>query len=166
MPPTDGRNITGQYTPDVHGYDGPIKLSLTNTNVTFYNKCIQAAKQLASIFPYNQDLNSGSPLGLGSHYSFYVFLSHFLTFVSGYVPATSGGGVRSSSSRYMTAAYLARPNLDLLLNTHVLSLTYAPSPSSNANPIVNGVTFSAGPGGMFFIQCHCFITCFDNVPES
>lgn len=58
----------GDYTPGVLGTNGPIKLALPNKNITYFGKGINVTRD--PLYPdvkYNQDVNSGHPLGLGKH---------------------------------------------------------------------------------------------------
>lgn len=82
----------------------------------------------------------------------------------GWLPASIGGGVRSTSMNYLTSTVLARSNLDMLINTRVTTLTY----SSSTAPTVNGVTVAQAPTGtssylpldlaanLFLIQKHTY----------
>ena len=64
MKPTDGHSTTGEYTPSLHGTSGPIALSLTNVVTSLYTKAIKLTTEGLGV-SYNQDINSGTPLGLG-----------------------------------------------------------------------------------------------------
>jgi choline dehydrogenase len=64
MQPTSGMNVTGDFNPAIHGYDGPIRVSLPNDFQKIFDvKFFQAADELGGIFNYNVDMNSGNPLG-------------------------------------------------------------------------------------------------------
>ncbi|KAF5318275.1 hypothetical protein D9611_014701 [Ephemerocybe angulata] len=97
-----GRNISGQYDPSVHGYDGQTKVALPWSGPNaFDNLCLEEAKA-GSEFPFNLDPNSGQPLGLT------------------WVQSTFGGGERSSASRaYLHTSVRQRSTLDILVNTRV-----------------------------------------------
>lgn len=58
----------------------------------------------------------------------------------GWLPSTHGGGVRSSSSNFLTPTVLERPNLHLLTDVHVTRLIFE-NESENAEPVVKGVEF-------------------------
>lgn len=94
---------------------------------------------------YNQDINSGSPLGLGNYNMKHLFsFIHPLSF-AGWLPTSVGGGVRSTSMNYLTSDILnSRPNIDILLGTRATTLTYTKSHS----PIVNGVTVQQSKKGL------------------
>lgn len=65
VPPADRHNITGQFLPSVHGYNGVNSVSLSGYPRPIDPLSIQTTKELPDEFPYNQDQNSGNPLGLG-----------------------------------------------------------------------------------------------------
>ena len=68
--PTGGQSIVGDYTPGLAGTSGPIKINLLNYNASFYPKIMETPYQTGfSSIKYNQDINSGSPLGLGKSIS-------------------------------------------------------------------------------------------------
>lgn len=55
-------------------------------------------------FPFNIDMNSGNPLGVG------------------WLQSTIGNGARSSSATAFLTPALSRPNVDVLINTQVTRL--------------------------------------------
>lgn len=60
------RNITGQFDPRVHGYDGKTLVSLRESPPDAFDaRVLQTTKDLKE-FPYNIDPNSGRPLGLSA----------------------------------------------------------------------------------------------------
>lgn len=64
--PTDGRNITGEYDPTIHSFDGMTRISLPNQlQKPFDENVFAAADELGGIFEFNLDMNSGKPLGTG-----------------------------------------------------------------------------------------------------
>ncbi|KAF8318210.1 aryl-alcohol-oxidase from pleurotus Eryingii [Clavulina sp. PMI_390] len=127
--PTGGQSIVGDYTPGLAGTSGPIKINLLNYNASFYPKIMETPYQTGfSSIKYNQDINSGSPLGLG------------------WLPGSTGGGVRSSSYNYLSDAVQARSNLDILWDTHVVKLTF----KSGSTVAVNGVTLQASSTGTLY----------------
>jgi hypothetical protein len=64
MQPTGGMNITGDFNPTIHGYDGPIRVSLPNDFQKIFDvKFFEAADELGGDFKFNADMNSGNPLG-------------------------------------------------------------------------------------------------------
>ncbi|KAJ2919058.1 hypothetical protein MD484_g1337, partial [Candolleomyces efflorescens] len=101
VPPLGGRNITGQYDPQVHGYNGNTLVSLVQSESTeFDRRIIQSTQQVGGEFPFNLDPNSGSPIGVTWNQN------------------TIGNGERSSSATaYLTPEIRRRPNLDIVINT-------------------------------------------------
>lgn len=66
VPPTSGANIAGDYKPGVLGTEGPIKISLANYNMSYNGLLVEITRD--KNYPdirYNQDINDGTPLGLG-----------------------------------------------------------------------------------------------------
>ncbi|KAF8311886.1 aryl-alcohol oxidase-like protein [Clavulina sp. PMI_390] len=117
--PVDGDDITGDFTPGVLGTAGPIKVTLDNFNQSVGPKFAAVGRgHYVSGMPYNQDYNSGNPLGIS------------------YLAAATGGGIRSTSMNYLTDDILAsRSNIDLLIDTRVSTLTF----QGNNSRAVSGV---------------------------
>ena len=63
--PADNHNITGQFEPSVHGFDGLLGVSLAGHPTHINDMAMTASRQLGKEFRFNSDYNSGSPLGLG-----------------------------------------------------------------------------------------------------
>ncbi|KAG6879365.1 hypothetical protein C0992_003283 [Termitomyces sp. T32_za158] len=63
--PTDHHNITGQFNPSFHGFDGLLGVSLPNDLVPIDPLVINATQELGGEFSFNLDYNDGEPLGLG-----------------------------------------------------------------------------------------------------
>ncbi|KAK0201309.1 alcohol oxidase [Desarmillaria ectypa] len=100
--PADHHNTTGQYNPEVHGFDGTLSVTLPGYPRGTDNRVIQTTSDLADEFPFNLDMNSGYHLGVG------------------WMQTTIGNGTRSSSEvSYLGAKYINRPNLHVLIHTHV-----------------------------------------------
>lgn len=100
--PADNHNTSGQFTPSVHGFNGITSVSLTGFPQGIGPRIVQTTQELSGDFPYNEDLNSGDPIGVG------------------WLQSTIGGGMRSSSATsYLAPHFLERPNLDVLVNTRV-----------------------------------------------
>ncbi|KAH9017367.1 aryl-alcohol-oxidase from pleurotus Eryingii [Lactarius pseudohatsudake] len=53
----------GEIDPSIHGSSGPVKISL-HDRTALDSRIFKATSQLAE-FPFNKDMNSGSPLGFG-----------------------------------------------------------------------------------------------------
>ncbi|KAJ6594851.1 pyranose dehydrogenase [Mycena capillaripes] len=123
---TDTHDTSGRINPRVHGTDGPISVSLSGFSwPEFSDHIIQTTKELPDDFPFNLDMNSGKPLGVG------------------WTQSTIGGGERSTSATgYLTPKVMKRPNLHLLLNAQVSKLV---NPSrKNGIPSFGGVQFRYG----------------------
>ncbi|EKM83239.1 hypothetical protein AGABI1DRAFT_111689 [Agaricus bisporus var. burnettii JB137-S8] len=137
MQPTDGRNITGDFDPAVHGFDGMTRISLPNQlQRDFDARFIKAADELGGKFSYNLDMNSGKPLG------------------SAWFPSTAGGGERrSSATSYLTRQIMKRKNLHVLLNTRATRIrqTSKSHSSKSHGPEFDTVeTFGNGRGSRTF----------------
>ncbi|KAF8133508.1 aryl-alcohol oxidase [Mycena galopus ATCC 62051] len=129
--PADNHNTTGQFNPAIHGTNGPISVSISGYPYTdFQNRVIQTTKELPDDFPFNLDMNSGKPLGIG------------------WLQYTIGNGERSSSATgYLKPEVIERPNLDVLLHAQVAKLvnfTRPGSPASPGIPSFGGVEFRYG----------------------
>ncbi|KAJ6494400.1 alcohol oxidase [Mycena sanguinolenta] len=93
-------NVPGHYNPAVHGFSGITSVSL-NSASPIDSMVIAATTQLSG-YPFNLDMNSGSPLGIG------------------WGQATIKNGSRSSSATsYLGPQFINRPNLYVLLNARV-----------------------------------------------
>ncbi|KAI9459890.1 aryl-alcohol-oxidase from pleurotus Eryingii [Lactarius psammicola] len=107
VPPPDGHDTRGEVNPEFHGSNGPVKISVFNTT-------------LLAEFPFNQDMNSGNPLGIG------------------WAQFSIGGGKRSSASvSYLTPA-LSRSNLDILIDTQVTRVVQTGTWGGSRDPIFRG----------------------------
>lgn len=115
VPPADGHNTTGQYDPRHHYSNGMTSVSLANFAAPAVdNRVIQTTQDFPEEFPFNIDVNSGSPLGIG------------------WIGFTIGNGTRSSSATsYLDPQHMSRPNLDVLLHAQV-SRVLPQSSNSNA----------------------------------
>ncbi|KAJ7681664.1 alcohol oxidase [Mycena rosella] len=98
---SDHHNITGQFNPAVHGYDGINTVSLAGFPSPLDARVIKTTTE-SKEFPFNLDMNSGYPIGIG------------------WGQATIKNGSRSSSATsYLAPQFVARPNLYVLLNARV-----------------------------------------------
>ncbi|KAJ7609223.1 aryl-alcohol oxidase [Mycena polygramma] len=104
--PANNHDTQGQFNPTVHGKDGPISVSLSGFAwPEFESRVMQTTKELPDDFPFNLDMNSGHPLGIG------------------WLQCTIGDGERSSSATgYLEPQIIQRPNLDVLLHAQVAKL--------------------------------------------
>ncbi|KAJ7452774.1 aryl-alcohol-oxidase from pleurotus Eryingii [Mycena galericulata] len=110
-PPADHHNTTGQFSPAVHGFNGINSVSLAGFPSPVDSRIIATTTELEE-FPFNLDMNSGLPLGIG------------------WAQATIGNGSRSSSATsYLAPQFLNRPNLFVLLNARVTRLLETTSES-------------------------------------
>ena len=82
---------------------------------------IQTTQELSDEFPFNEDMNSGNPLGLGKP-SFLEAYQRFHNSNAGYSQNSVGGGARSSAAvAYLYPAF-NRTNLDIVVNTRAVRL--------------------------------------------
>ncbi|KZT29324.1 GMC oxidoreductase [Neolentinus lepideus HHB14362 ss-1] len=126
-PPADGHNTTGQINPALHGTSGPLEISVYGYANELDDKVVQTTKELSDEFPYNEDQNSGNPLGVG------------------FLQASIGGGQRScSASAYLEPA-LSRSNLDVLVQTTVTKIYQ--TGQTGSTPIFRGVQFAQSSSG-------------------
>ncbi|KAG5651689.1 hypothetical protein H0H81_007820 [Sphagnurus paluster] len=126
--PADGHNTTGQYTPEVHGYNGKLAVGLSGYPRSIDGDVIEAMRQAGGVWKFNQDYNSGNPLGFG------------------WLQTTIDKSRRSSSATaYLPPAVLQRSNLYVLVNTQVSRVLQ--TSSSGSTPAFRGVEFRASGGG-------------------
>ncbi|KAI0738641.1 hypothetical protein C8Q80DRAFT_1275610 [Daedaleopsis nitida] len=123
--PVDGHNVTGQFTPEVHGFEGVIGVSVPGAARAIDNRVIAVTQELEE-FPFQIDMNSGEHLGIG------------------WTQALIDRGVRSSSKAYLAPKYLHRKNLDVLLYARASRVL----PTDGALSL-NSVEFQDGEGGAF-----------------
>ncbi|KAF8326779.1 aryl-alcohol oxidase-like protein [Amanita rubescens] len=117
----NNQNDVGKYNPAVHG-TGPLLTSLPTNNSQLDFTVINTTQKLGNQFPFNLDLNSGNGLGVG------------------WVQTTVGNSARSDgSTAFLTPAATTRSNLDVLLQTQVISLV------QTAHATFRGVNISQGP---------------------
>ncbi|KAI0311463.1 aryl-alcohol-oxidase from pleurotus Eryingii [Amylostereum chailletii] len=105
VPPADHHNTAGAVDPQIHGTRGPIPISLQGFPTLLDRRIIRTTQELCDEFPFNEDMNSGSPLGVGwTQYSI-------------------GNGTRASAATsYLLPALAAHENLDVLINTQATKL--------------------------------------------
>ncbi|KAF8888875.1 alcohol oxidase [Infundibulicybe gibba] len=126
-PPQDGHNITGQFNPAVHGFNGISSVTLSGSPSPTDGRVMNASAELGGDFKFNLDYNSGSELGLG------------------WIQLTIGGGMRSSSSSaYLAPSFLARPNLHVVVGAEVSRVIK--TGMKNGLPTFNSVQFRSGNG--------------------
>ncbi|KAF8888805.1 alcohol oxidase [Infundibulicybe gibba] len=126
-PPVDGHNTTGQFNPEIHGFNGINSVTLSGSPSAIDGRVINASKELGGDFKFNLDYNSGSPLGLG------------------WFQMTAGGGKRSSSSTsYLGPSFLSRPNLHVVVGAEVSRVIK--TGMKGGLPVFNTVEFRSGKG--------------------
>ncbi|KAF7305846.1 Alcohol oxidase [Mycena chlorophos] len=100
--PADGHDMTGQFDPTVHGFEGITSVSLNGHRMEIDELVLRAMEE-DDEFALNVDMNSGYPLGIG------------------FTQLTSLNGERSSSATsYLAPEFVARPNLQVLLHACVM----------------------------------------------
>ncbi|KAI0684746.1 aryl-alcohol oxidase-like protein [Cerioporus squamosus] len=127
-PPADDHDTRGQVDPTVHGTTGLLLTSLPG-NASVLDSRVLAVTREVSEFPFNVDMNSGNPLGVG------------------WLQSTIGHGVRSSAATaFLTDGILRRPNLDVLIGTRVTRLVQ--TSNARGRPVFLGVELAKSPSGV------------------
>ncbi|TFK19464.1 pyranose dehydrogenase [Coprinopsis marcescibilis] len=99
--PHTHRNITGQWDPTTHGYNGRTLVTLPWADKTEHYERTMKNAEVQPEFFYNVDANNGKPTGLS------------------WMQSTIGKGERSSAAAsYLDSATRQRRNLDILVNTY------------------------------------------------
>ncbi|KAF7341128.1 GMC oxidoreductase [Mycena venus] len=123
--PADQHDTHGQFNPQVHGTNGPISVSLNGYSwSTFEQNIMQTTKQLPNDFPFNLDMNSGSPLG------------------PGYSRPSAVGERSTSATGYLAPQFIKRPNLHVLLHAQASRLVNVTLKAGKPN--FGGVEFKSG----------------------
>ncbi|KAF8170787.1 aryl-alcohol oxidase-like protein [Pholiota molesta] len=130
VPSADQHNTTGQFNPAVHGFDGPLLTSLPGFPSDIDGRVTNTTVALKDEFPFNIDMNSGSPLGVG------------------WLQSTIGNGARSSSATAFLTPALNRPNVDVLIHTQVTRLIQ--NGKSGSLPAFREVEFAQSRTGARF----------------
>ncbi|KAJ7197069.1 hypothetical protein B0H12DRAFT_1330199 [Mycena haematopus] len=100
-PPADRHDLKEKFNPAFHSEHGINTVSLSGFPTPIDSRIIKTTTELSG-YPFNLDMNSGSPLGIG------------------WGQVTIKNGSRSSSATsYLAPKFLARPNLHVLLNARV-----------------------------------------------
>ncbi|EMD36400.1 hypothetical protein CERSUDRAFT_84544 [Gelatoporia subvermispora B] len=102
---TDHHNTAGEVDQSVHGHSGPIQVSLGGFPTEIDQRITNTTKQFPNEFPFNIDMNSGTPLGVGWTQD-----------------SIGTDGHRSSSATGYLSPALNRSNLDVLITTTVTQL--------------------------------------------
>lgn len=92
-PPADHHNTAGQFNPLVHSSTGINSVSLPGfSHGQFDSRIIATTQENPSHFPFNLDMNSGRPLGVGKLLNIAVFLVYGMFLEAGCNrPSTVGG---------------------------------------------------------------------------
>ncbi|KAI0629318.1 alcohol oxidase [Trametes polyzona] len=130
VPPTDGHDTTGEIDPSIHGHNGAINISTHNYPFPPDASVIGASHELGGDVAYNEDFNSGNPLGLG------------------WFQGANGGGIRSSSATAYLHPASSRTNLDVLIQTQVTKLIQ--TGTDGDTPVFRGVRFAQSPSAPTF----------------
>ncbi|TBU39603.1 FAD/NAD(P)-binding domain-containing protein [Dichomitus squalens] len=123
VPPRDGHNTNGEIAPAIHGTSGALNISVQNAPFAQDPLVIETTQELPTEFPFNEDMNSGYPLGIG------------------WMQGTYGNGMRSSASTAYIEPVLSRPNLDVLVETTVTKLIQ--TGEASGTPLFRGVQFAS-----------------------
>ncbi|KAF5364033.1 hypothetical protein D9756_001003 [Leucocoprinus leucothites] len=136
--PADNHNTAGQFNPRVHSTTGVTSVSLPGFPRDIDQRVIQTTKDLSAQFPFNQDMNSGSHLGLGWTQST----------IDG-----STGSRSSSATSYLGPSFISRKNLFVVVNARVTRLVKTGS-SKDGKPQILGVEFvdTNNPGKKLTVQ--------------
>ncbi|RDB15489.1 Pyranose dehydrogenase 3 [Hypsizygus marmoreus] len=125
--PADGHDTKGEFTATAHGTDGILQISLPNFPNTLDERVMATTKELSKDFPFLEDHNGGDVLGIA------------------WSQASIGGGARSSSATaYLSADFLKRPNLHVLINAQVTKLVQTGTQDGVA--VFHGVEFATKAG--------------------
>ncbi|KAF9062948.1 aryl-alcohol-oxidase from pleurotus Eryingii [Rhodocollybia butyracea] len=123
----DNRDLSGKIYPPAHG-SGPVEVSLPALPTEIDHRVIQASQMLGGSFYFNLDLQAGNGVGFS------------------YAQSTIGNGTRSSSATAYLEPVLARPNLDVLIQTQVTKLAQDDTETVRG-PHFNKVEMAQAPEG-------------------
>ncbi|KZT38445.1 aryl-alcohol-oxidase from pleurotus Eryingii [Sistotremastrum suecicum HHB10207 ss-3] len=130
-PPADHHDTSKQFEPSVHGFNGPLGVSLPGYPNEISGRIINTTNADPTTFPFNLDGNSGNQLGIS------------------WLQASINDTVRSSSATaYLAPKYISRPNLDVLIEQQVTKILF--SKAGRMSPHATGIQFSAGPSSPSF----------------
>ena len=152
MPPADCRNTTGQIEPHIHGTSGPVQISVQGFLADLDSRVLKAASQLKHEFPFNIDVNSGNPLGIGRVFHHRISISVII--LPGWNQFAIGGGRRTSAATAYLRPVLSRPNLDVLINTQVTKVLQ--TSTKKGVPVFRGVQFARSATGKYLCGSSLF----------
>ncbi|KIK58972.1 hypothetical protein GYMLUDRAFT_44993 [Collybiopsis luxurians FD-317 M1] len=123
--PADRHNISGQFNPSVHSFTGINAVSLPGFAQNIDSMVFDAVAELGGIFHFNEDYNSGKPLG-------FSWLQRTVT---------TQGHRSSSATSYLAPEFIERKNLDVVLNTRVSRVIPSRSNQSSSGLAFRTVEF-------------------------
>jgi choline dehydrogenase-like flavoprotein len=115
-----------EFLQSAHATTGLLGTSLPSISVSLDDRVIGVTSQLAE-FPYRQDMNAGTPLGVG------------------WTQSSIAQGNRTNSYSAYLHPFLARPNLAVLGGAHVTRVVQ--TGTSRGVPIFRGVEFATSAHG-------------------
>ncbi|KAF5351358.1 hypothetical protein D9758_008076 [Tetrapyrgos nigripes] len=125
--PTGHHNISGQFDPAVHGFDGINSVTLYSYLRQFDDLAIQSSMLPGAEFPFKLDPNAGTQFGMS------------------WSQSTILNGERSSSATsYLAPHFRARRNLHILLHAHVTRILQQDGDQATS---FSGVEFTQDAGG-------------------
>ncbi|KIK62555.1 hypothetical protein GYMLUDRAFT_242709 [Collybiopsis luxurians FD-317 M1] len=133
-PPADRHNTTGQFNPSVHSLTGINAVSLGGFPQSIDPMIFEAVDELGSIFRFNEDYNSGNPLG-------FSWLQSTIT---------TEGRRSSSATSYLAPEFIARENLDVLLHARVSRVLPSVSKNSSSGFAFRTVEFAQDLNGSIY----------------
>lgn len=174
-PPADRHNTSGQFNPLVHSFSGVNAVSLPGFPTNIDSMVFDAVNELGGIFHYNEDVNSGMPLGFGESVLYHISESIISSIImsrhslvlspithvfccSGWLQktVTSQGRRSSSATSYLAPEFISRPNLDVLLNARVARVlpNVSLTEHSTSGLAFRTVEFAHDLDGMSLIYLH------------
>ncbi|KAF7373925.1 Oxygen-dependent choline dehydrogenase [Mycena sanguinolenta] len=134
----DSRDAT-EYDATHHSTAGLHHIGLPMAQRDLDQKVIRS---LSDEFPFNSSINSGKPIGFGATIFDELCANLIYPFScakDGSPVSVKGGARNSAASSYLAQAYLARPNLHVLVKAHVTRVLQ--TGTSDAGPVFRGVEF-------------------------
>ncbi|KAJ7464504.1 aryl-alcohol oxidase-like protein [Mycena latifolia] len=129
----DKHDTHGQFLPSAHGFNGSIMTSLPGFPTDIDHRVLGTAAELNSTFPFNIDMNSGSPLGVG------------------WLHSSIGNSSRSSAFTAYLSPFMHRTNLHILVGTQATRLfPVRTTGGSTQSTDFRGVEFAASPTAQVF----------------
>ncbi|KAJ7902571.1 aryl-alcohol oxidase [Mycena olivaceomarginata] len=125
--PPDNHSTVGEYDPRVHSKSGINAVTLSGFPQGIDERLIKTTQELSEDFPFNLDINGGTPLGIGW----------------GQSTIDSHGQRSSSATSYLGPQFINRTNLHVLIKAQVSRLIQT---ASNP-PTFKSVEFIQGGTG-------------------